>query len=128
MRVDREFKHEFDQEYANASYAGRKIGFKIGLWVIILAVVLAVGGFGYRYISTNADRVIFKESVAYNEGKLDDLAKYRLEMSQTDDPVERAAIQEYVVSVYANYDESKIENSDLREFLEDCRNGEYNVD
>lgn len=128
MRVDREFKQEFDQEYANASYAGRKIGFKIGLWVIILAVVLAVGGFGYRYFSTNADRVIFKESVAYNEGKLDDLAKYRLEMSQTDDPVERAAIQEYVVSVYANYDESKIENSDLREFLEDCRNGEYNVD
>lgn len=127
MKVDREFKQEFDQEYANASYASRKIGFKIGFWAIILAVIFTIGEFGYRYISTNVDRAIFKESVIYNEGKLDDLAKYRLEMSQTDDPVERAAIQEYVVSVYANYDESKIENSDLREFLKDCRNGEYNV-
>lgn len=128
MKVNKNFKQEFDQEYANISYAGRKITFKIILWVLILAVIISIGGFGYKYISKNVDREIFKQSATYNEGKLDDLAKYRLEMSQTDDPVERAAIQEYVVSVYANYDESKIENRDLREFLKDCRNGEYNVD
>lgn len=127
MRADRTFKREFDQELANASYAGRKVGIKLGLWtVLIIAIIIAIV-FGYRYVSANVDRAIFKETVTYNEGKLDDLAKYRLEMSQTDNPIEQAAIQEYVVSVYANFDETKIENSDLREFLEDCRNGVYNV-
>lgn len=127
MRADRTFKREFDQELANASYAGRKVGIKLGLWtVLIIAIIIAIV-FGYRYVSANVDRAIFKETVTYNEGKLDDLAKYRLEMSQTDNPIEQAAIQEYVVSVYANFDESKIENGDLREFLEDCRNGVYNV-
>lgn len=128
MRADRTFKKEFDQEFANASYAGRKITIKVGLWTVLLLVIIIAGVFGYRYVSANVDRMIFKETITYNEGKLDDLAKYRLEMSQTDDPVERAAIQEYVVSVYANFDETKIENRDLRDFLEDCRNGVYNVE
>ena len=78
MKVNKNFKQEFDQEYANISYAGRKITFKIILWVLILAVIISIGGFGYKYISKYVDREIFKQSATYNEGKLDDLAKYRL--------------------------------------------------
>lgn len=120
MKADKDFKKEF----ANASYAGRKLI----IWGIIIVLICSIGGFGYRYLSTNADRVIFKQSITYNEGKLDDLAKYQLEMSQAKDPEEKAAIQEYVNSVYSNFDESKIENQSLKQFLVDCRNGEYNVD
>lgn len=127
MKVDKDFKNEFDGEYANFCYVTRKIGTKIIIWAVVICTVGALGGFGYKYIKTNADREIFKQSVTYNEGKLDDLAKYRLEMSQTDDSIEQAAIQEYVNSVFANFDESKIENNDLRDFLKDCRNGEYNA-
>lgn len=126
MRVDKDFRNEFDQQYANASYAGRKIVVKAVAWIIGISIVCGGIGIGWRYIRTNADREIFKQSTAYNEGKLDDLAKYRLEMSQTDDPIEQAAIQEYVNSTFANFDESKIENGDLRDFLRDCRNGVYN--
>ena len=124
MKSDKDFKKEFNQGFANASYAGRKLI----IWGIIIILICAIGGFGYRYVSTNVDRVIFKQSITYNEGKLDDLAKYQLEMSQTKDPEEKAAIQEYVNSVYSNFDESKIENQSLKQFLVDCRNGEYNVD
>ena len=123
MKADKDFKKEFNQGFANASYAGRKLI----IWGIIIILICAIGGFGYRYASTNVDRVIFKQSITYNEGKLDDLAKYQLEMSQTKDPEEKAAIQEYVNSVYSNFDESKIENQSLKQFLVDCRNGEYNV-
>lgn len=125
MKVDKEYKEEFDQELANVSYGSRKILGKFLFWILIIILIFSIVGFGYRYLSTNADRVIFKQSVTYNEGKLDDLAKYKLEMTKTNDPIERAAIQEYVVSTYANYDESKIENSDLKDFLEDCREGVY---
>ena len=124
MKADKDFKKEFNQGFANASYAGRKLI----IWGIIIILICVIGGFGYRYVSTNVDRVIFKQSITYNEGKLDDLAKYQLEMSQTKDPEEKAAIQEYVNSVYSNFDESKIENQSLKQFLVDCRNGEYNVD
>lgn len=125
MKADKEFKQEFNQELANTSYAGRKIGVRILIVVVIFAIMGTLFAAGLRYFNTNADRIIFKQSIAYNEGKLDDLAKYRLEFLQTEDPVERKAIQEYVNSTFANFDESKIENKELRDFLRDCRNGVY---
>jgi len=125
MKVDKDFKMGFDQEFANASYAGRKTITKIVIVVIILAIISSVAGVGYNIWKANMDRVTFKQTATYNEGKLDDLAKYRLEMSKAESDTEKAAIADYVNSVYANYDESKIENDDLRTFLEDCRNGSY---
>lgn len=125
MKVGKEFKSEFDAEFANASYAGRKLLTKTVIVIIILSVLCAVCGVGYKMWKVNTDRQIFKASATYNEGKLDDLAKYRLEMSKAEDDTEKAAIAEYVNSVYANYDESKIENDDLRVFLLECRNGNY---
>ena len=96
--------------------------------MLIVVVIGAALGFGYRYLKTNTDHEIFKNSTTYVEGKLDDLARYRLQMQQTDDPVEQAAIQGYVVDVYANFDEFKIDSADLRSFLKDCRNGVYSID
>lgn len=74
--------------------------------------------FGVRY--ANADREIFKNTVTYNESVLDDLAKYKFQYDTAEDDVERAAIADLVRSRFANFDKSKIENKDLKEFLEDC--------
>jgi hypothetical protein len=99
--------------------------------VLIVGIVFGGGFLGLKYKQTfcvankDVDRQIFKQSATYNEGKLDDLAKYKLEMAKAEDDVERAAIAELVNSVYANYDESKIENNDLKDFLDDCRDGKY---
>lgn len=122
MRPDKDFKDEFNQEFANGNYVTKKIGGKVGIIILIVVIVATVGGFGLKMFNTNADRVVFKQSITYNEGVTDDLAKYKLEMIRSDDDVEKNAIAEMVNSRFANYDESKIENYDLREFLQNCRN------
>lgn len=122
MKPSKDFRKDFDTEYANANYATKKVGKTIIVWIIVLSVVGSIAGVGFRIWRVNTDRVIFKQSVTYNEGVLDDLAKYRLEMIRTDDKVEKTAIAEMVNSRFANYDESKVENSDLKNFLRDCRN------
>lgn len=127
-RLDKSFKKHVDSEVQEASYVTRQIGIRILIGIIIFGVLCFIGTYTWKYFATNADREIFKQSVSYNEGKLDDLAKYKLEITLSDDPIEKAAIQEYIVSVYANFDESKIENDELRQFLEDCRSGKYNAD
>jgi len=122
MKPDKEFRKEFDAEYANAGYASRKVGKTILIWVLIVTIICSIAGVGLKMWHVNADRVIFKQSLTYNEGVLDDLANYRLQMIQTDDEIEKKAIAEMINSRFANYDESKIENDDLRRFLKDCRN------
>lgn len=68
---------------------------------------------------TDADRQVFKQSVTYNEGVLDDLAKYKYEYTQADE-VEKKAIASLVRSRFANFDKNKIENRELVDFLEVC--------
>ncbi|MBI4856135.1 MAG: hypothetical protein HY818_05290 [Acetobacterium woodii] len=98
----------------------------------IIGVVIAVGlilvgiGFGIRMWRVNTDRIIFKQSAVYTEGVADDLAKYKFEMQTTQDEAEKKVICEFVNSRFANLDESKLENDDLKRFLKDCRNGELN--
>lgn len=125
MKIDKQVKQEIDEEISTGWYATKKILIKITIAVLILSAISAVGGVAYQYWKTNADRVIFKQSITYNEGMLDDLAKYKYEYESTDDDVEKAAISRLVNSRFANFDESKIESYDLRQFLEYCRSGKY---
>lgn len=94
----------------------------------IIAIGLIIFGitFGERLLDANADRMVFKQSTVYNEGVVDDLAKYKFEMQSAKDDAEKQAICELVNSRFANFDESKLENDDLKRFLKDCRNGELN--
>lgn len=99
--------------------------------VVLVAVVFGGGYLALTYKNTfgvaneNIDRKIFKQSAAYNEGVLDDLAKYKLEITTSKDDVEKSAIADLVNSKFANYDASKIEDESLATFLLDCRNGNY---
>jgi len=100
--------------------------------LITIGAIVAIGliifgiNFGGRLLDANADRMVFKQSVVYNEGVIDDLAKYKFEMQSTEDKTEKEAICELVNSRFANFDESKLENDDLKQFLKECRNGELN--
>lgn len=123
--IDKDVKREIDEGISTGWYAAKKILVRIVVAVLVLSVISVAGNFAYSYWKTNADRVIFKQSVTYNEGMLDDLAKYRFQMETAEDDVEKSAIAQLVNSRFANFDESKIESYDLRKFLEDCRNGKY---
>ncbi len=121
MRLDKKFKQEVKMEVRKRSYIANKVIRKILVWILVLTV-LAVASVGFKTWSVYTDRIIFKQSITYNEGVLDDLAKYRFEMIQAKDEIEKKAIAELVVQRFANYDESKIETRDLKQFLKDCRN------
>lgn len=125
MKIDKEIKQEIDEGVSIGWYATRKVLIRAVVVILVLSILGTAGGLGYRYWRVNTDRMIFKQSVTYNEGMLDDLAKYRFQMETAEDDAERAAIAQLVNNRFANFDESKIESLDLRRFLEDCRNGKY---
>lgn len=97
--------------------------------IIGLVVVFVLGfiGVGYKMTvgkaSMDADREIFESTKSYVHGMTTDLAKYKLELAQTTDPVERKAIITFIVENYANFDGDKIESDSLREFYYDVMEG-----
>lgn len=94
--------------------------------VIVAAIIIVTSLGGIVWTRTigvaqkDAEREAYKATITYNEGMLDDLAKYKFQYDSAEDDVERAAIAELVRNRFANFDKSRIENQDLINFLEDC--------
>ena len=120
MKVSKEFKDEYKQEEAEITYVLRRCITWFVSIVVILGIVFGGINIAERYVKKNADREIFKQSVTYNEGMLDDLAKYKFEYDTAEDDIAKEAIKTVVRSRFANYDRSRIENIELRRFLEEC--------
>lgn len=103
-----------------------------GFLAVIIGVVvicaLTFGGLAYRRYfapkSQSIDREVFKETKSYNEGMVQDLSKDKLELSQTKDKDARKAIVEHIIEKYSNFDENRIENRELRNFLIEIKNGD----
>ena len=94
----------------------------------ILTVVCGVGGLAYKHYigraDANIERDIFENSKSYVSGMVSDLAEHEKELRETEDKTERAAIIDFINEKFANFDETKIDNGYLREFLEDIRRGD----
>ena len=67
-------------------------------------------------------REVFKATRSYNEGKLQELVKYRLEYMRTKDDTERGAIAATVRMAFSEYDESKL-TPELCDFVRICKYG-----
>ncbi len=123
MRVDKEFKANVDEEFREADYVGRKV---LGRWILIVVLLIVIfGGIGFTYkkVYVDANREIFKHSVAYTETAASFLAKEYQEYNKAETDVEKAAIMQYVVDRYPNLDLGDIENSDLKSFYRECLRG-----
>ena len=66
----------------------------------------------------NIRREVFLETRSYNEGKMQELVKYRHEYLISNNEVERQAIISILRHSFAEYDKSKLPE-DLRKFLEE---------
>ncbi len=62
-------------------------------------------------------REVFKQTRSYNEGKEQELIKYRLEYLRSTDPVEKRAIASTIRNAFADYNEDLIDSPELRQFL-----------
>lgn len=123
MRLDNEFKKDIDREFKEGDYIAKKSLTRGALLVVILVIFFGAIGFGYKKIAVDANREIFKHSVAYTETAANFLAKEYREYNQAETDVERTAIMQYVANRYPNLDTDEIENSDLRSFYKKCLYG-----
>lgn len=72
----------------------------------------------------NIKREQFEESKSYVHGKIEDLQRYKRELETTKDPVERQALITHIQDEFAAFDMGKIDNLNLKSFLNDIMNGE----
>lgn len=72
---------------------------------------------------SSSETDMWHNSKGYVDGMAQDLSKHKLELAQTKDETARQAIISYINEKFANFDENKIKNQDLRQFLVDVRNG-----
>jgi len=106
---------------------------KVIILSVIAAIILAVlafslelGGLSWaKYFGPKRAairREIFKETKSYNEAKMQDLLKYRMEyMNAEDDEKETLAFT--IRHMFADYDESKLPE-ELADFLKEIKYGD----
>ena len=102
-------------------------GMGIGTFVIVIALVFVLGfvGLGYKKIfkpaHENINREVFENTQSFVHGKIQDLAKYKAEYNELTDPTEQAALKAIINQQFAQFDSSKINDANLRNFLVQMR-------
>jgi hypothetical protein len=102
-------------------------GMSVATFVGILALVFVIGlaGLGYKAFfkpkHENIERTVFENTQSYVHGKIQDLAKYKVEYNELTDPTEQAALKAVINQQFAQFDSSKIQDANLRNFLVQMR-------
>jgi hypothetical protein len=110
----------------------KKIGYV--LLVILTLIVMASLAFGLEWAGIAwkgyfgpkheaVRREVFKQTRSYNEGKEQELLKYRVEYMRSKDDDEKKAIASTVRLAFADYDENLLDSAELRSFLKDMKYG-----
>jgi len=111
------------------------------VFLSILAGILVIGaligiGFGTGYLNVaykntvgvadaSADTNVFYQNKSYVDGMASDLSKYKAELRTERDSDAQQAIIGLINEKYANFNINKLRNVDLKEFLQDIRDGNY---
>lgn len=119
-KLDNKFRQEVDSNFKEIDYVSKKLGFRIFIIALIISIIGAVGGYGYKKWAVEKDRDIFKSSVTYTESAAAFLADRYQEYSKAETPAEKTAIMQYVIMRYPNLDTDEIDNSVLRQFYNKC--------
>ena len=91
---------------------------------IALMFALELGGLQWKKFFAprheNVRREVFKATRSFNEAKVQELVKYRLEYMRSDDPAEQGAIASTIRLGFADYDTSKLPE-ELQVFVEEIK-------
>ena len=86
----------------------------IGVIIVSLAILAGVsyvGLYHYKWFGPkfeDARREVFENTRSYNQAKMQELAKYRLEYIRATDPIEKKAIASTIRHRFAGYDRMKL--------------------
>jgi hypothetical protein len=103
--------------------------YSVGALFAVLALCFVLRAFGVFQFSVfgpmeqNIRREVFENTNSYNRGKIQELAKYRLEYLKTSDDTVRRAVAATIRSQFADYPAKRIEDPELREFLKNIKGG-----
>ncbi len=122
-KLDNEFKRDIDRDFNEGDYIAKKFFTRGVLIVVLLVIIFGAIGFGYKKFAVNANREIFKDSIAYTETAANFLAKEYQEYNKAETDVEKTAIMQYVINRYPNLDTDDIKNHELKSFYEKCLRG-----
>lgn len=94
------------------------------LGALIIFFLIGLYGLGWMKFfepkKENIRREIFEQTQSYIHGKIQDLAKYKDEYDKADNN-ERETIRQVIILRFAEFDESKIRSTGLRNFLTNMR-------
>lgn len=125
-KLDKDFKEEFDNELGEGTYAIRKVGVRVLAGLAIITVIGGLGGVAYtrtiEKAQKNAEREVFKSTVAYTEQAASFLAKSYKEYNDSETDADKKTIMEYVIMRYPDLDTNSIDNSTLKQFYIKCLN------
>lgn len=125
-KLDKDFKNEFDNYLQEGTYVTRKVGVRILIAIAVVVVLTGIGGVGYTLTvgkwQKNAEREVFKDSVAYTEQAASFLAKSYREYNDAETDKDKDTIMEYVIMRYPNLDTDSIDNDSLKQFYIKCLN------
>ncbi len=92
--------------------------------LVVVLFLLELGGLQWKkFFAPRHEAVrreIFKQTRSFNEAKLQELTKYRLEYMRSEDPTEKGAIASTIRLAFADYDTSMLPE-ELQVFVEDVR-------
>ncbi len=102
--------------------------FLTGLGIISAVLLLIVLCFGATWLgiewrgffgpkAADVEHKIFKKTRAYNEGKAQELAKYRHEYNMAETEKQKKSIASTVRHMFAEYDPESLPSQELRDFL-----------
>lgn len=105
-----------------------KLGVKVGLFIVAFLVLLfaleLIGLQWTRFFAPkreNIRREVFENTKSYTHGKIQDLSKYYGEYQKADNVEDKAAIASLIKMQFAEFDEKKINNAKLKQFLINTR-------
>lgn len=125
-KLDQDFKREVDEGSNELWYIIKSYGYRIIIYISIAAILISLANIVYKKTiskwEANAEREVFKETVAYTEQAASFLAKSYKEYNEAETKSDKKTIMEYVVMRYPNLDTDTIENDTLKQFYIKCLN------
>ena len=106
----------------------------VGILAVVLGLALILSfAFGTEWLGlkwkgyfapkhATVERAVFKETRSYNEGKLQDLTRLRLQYLRAKSADDKEALASTIRLQFADYDEEKLPN-ELRVFLSQIKYG-----
>ena len=100
--------------------------YAIGAIVIIFILMFVSNSLdliSYKFFAPKREAVrreVFEETKSYNQGKVQDLVRYRLEYLQAESSEDKEAIASTIRMMFADYDENTLEPV-LRDFLKEIK-------